>query len=378
MQGSRKGSQAPDMWKCFSRMTDPTTGKHPYEYLLSNRIFMSLRKLQPPRTLESRMQLCFLYRGFTSPAYRGWKIHPFPRSKSTGEEIVLMQGPKVALSPITNAMSVDVEDHFHTEMMSRVIPRANWNHLPCRVEQSTQVLFEQFERAGVRGTFFFLGWVADRFPALVRKAAQLGHEIACHSYWHRQVNTLTPDQFREDTARAKKTIEDAAGVRVIGYRAPSFSMIPGTEWAKEILAELGFLYDSSVHPIRHDLYGNHDAPRQPYRDKPAGLLEIPISTIRLFKNNYPFAGGGYFRLLPYGIVRWGIRQINMRESMPAVFYIHPWEIDVVRPFLTNERKIMMRQYIRIGNTLRGLNQMTTEFPFAPISEVYRQSLHKDF
>jgi polysaccharide deacetylase family protein (PEP-CTERM system associated) len=269
-----------------------------------------------------------------------------------------------------NAMSVDVEDHFQTEMMSRVIPRSQWKDVPCRVERNTRHLFELFEKHGMRGTFFFLGWVAEQYPKLVKEAVELGHEVACHSYWHKQVHTISPDEFREDSKRAKQCIEDAGGCRVFGYRAPSFSIVPGTEWATEILAELGFLYDSSVHPIPHDLYDNRNAPREPFRAGKSGLLEIPISTMRIGNSNYPFSGGGYFRLLPYGITRWAIGRLNRKEIKPAVFYIHPWEVDEHPPKFGHHWKTNLRQYIRTGNTSRALSRLLRDFRFAPMAEVF--------
>jgi polysaccharide deacetylase family protein (PEP-CTERM system associated) len=268
-----------------------------------------------------------------------------------------------------NVMSIDVEDHFHTEMMGRVVPRSAWSDLPCRVERNTRRLFELLEKRQTRATFFFLGWVAERYPGLVREAAQLGHEVACHSYWHRLVYTISPEEFREDTRRAKWQIEDAAGAEVLGYRAPSFSMIPGTDWATDILGELGFLYDSSVHPIAHDLYGNKNAPREPYQIGKTGLLEIPVSTIKMGHKNFPFSGGGYFRLLPYSIVRWGIARLNHQEERPAVFYIHPWEIDETRPKLTDDFRTNLRQYMRIGSTERALDRLLRDFHFSSICEV---------
>jgi polysaccharide deacetylase family protein (PEP-CTERM system associated) len=287
-----------------------------------------------------------------------------------------LEGKDALRSTLLNAMSVDVEDHFHTELMSRVVPRANWKGLPCRVEKNTRYLYGLFEKHGIRATFFFLGWVAEQYPSLVREAAKLGHEVACHSYWHRQVCAISPNEFREDTKRAKGNIEDASGVEVFGYRAPSFSMIPGTEWATEILGELGFLYDSSVHPIRHDLYNNPNASREPYRVGSTGLLEIPISTIRLGSNNYPFSGGGYFRLLPYPIVRWAIERLNRKEEKSVVFYIHPWEIDDDPPLLTHDRKTNFRQYMRIGSTDHALNHLLSDFQFASISQVFGRNIFR--
>jgi polysaccharide deacetylase family protein (PEP-CTERM system associated) len=269
-----------------------------------------------------------------------------------------------------NAISVDVEDYFHTEAMSKVVSRSNWEQMPSRVRQNTERLFQLFADHNVRGTFFFLGWVAERYPELVRRANQLGHEIACHSYWHRPIYTLSPSEFREDLRRAKAAIEDAAGTRVAGYRAPSFSMTQGTEWASDILAENGFVYDSSVHPIAHDLYDNRRAQRFPYQVAGTSLVQIPISTLRFGSRNLPFAGGGYFRSLPYPCVRWAIKRFNRTERKPAVFYIHPWEIDPEQPRLPASGRSRLRQYNGLDTTIAKLSQMLKEFSFAPIGEVF--------
>lgn len=271
-----------------------------------------------------------------------------------------------------NAMSVDVEDYFQTEAMAQIIPRNTWESTPSRIERNMKQIFELFSSHRVRSTFFFLGWVAERYPHLVSEARNLGHEIACHGYWHRPIYTLSPAEFREDTRRAKAVIEDAAGVSISGYRAPSFSLIPGTEWAADILAEAGFIYDSSVHPIAHDLYDNRRAPRQPYRLAGNRLLEIPISTVRWGKRNYPFSGGGYFRMLPYGYVRWAMRRINQLEG-PTVFYVHPWEIDPQQPRLTVSGRSAFRQYTRLDKTAGLLHRLLNEFSFGPLDEVFRGS-----
>jgi polysaccharide deacetylase family protein (PEP-CTERM system associated) len=273
-----------------------------------------------------------------------------------------------------NAMSVDVEDYFQTESMSQAVPRENWEGMSSRVERNTQRLFDLFAAHGVRGTFFFLGWVAERFPGLVKQAASRGHEVACHSYWHRPVFRLTPEEFREDTLRAKGIIEDTAGTAVRGYRAPSFSITPGKEWAADILAELGFWYDSSVHPIRHDFYDNHNAPRLPYHMQGKPLLEIPIATLRLAANNFPMAGGGYFRALPYPCVRWGIRRFNRLEQRPAVFYIHPWEIDPEQPRIAAKTKSVARQYAGLATTWNKLDRLCADFRFVPMVEAFRDEL----
>jgi|SRR5580704_1837646 polysaccharide deacetylase family protein (PEP-CTERM system associated) len=275
---------------------------------------------------------------------------------------------------ICNAMSVDVEDYFQTEAMSKVVPRSDWDQMPCRVERDTEHLFDLFAAGGVRGTFFFLGWVAERYPRLVRKARDLGHEIGCHSYWHRPIYTLSPAEFREDTHRAKAVIEDAGGVRIEAYRAPSFSMTPGTEWAADILGEAGFTYDSSVHPVAHDLYGNRHAPRKPYRVAKTGLVEIPISTIQMGQQRLPFCGGGYFRMLPFSYVCWGIRRLNRGEKQPAVFYIHPWEFDPEQPRLAASRRSRFRQYTGLSKTAKNLGRLCEQFLFAPMKEAFSDQL----
>jgi polysaccharide deacetylase family protein (PEP-CTERM system associated) len=280
--------------------------------------------------------------------------------------------PKDAVLRTINAISVDVEDYFQTEAMTRVIPRNTWESTPSRIERNMKQILELFSAHCVRGTFFFLGWVAERYPHLVRETRDLGHEIACHSYWHRPIYTLSPAEFREDTHRAKAVIEDAAGAGISGYRAPSFSLTPGTEWAADILAQAGFAYDSSVHPIAHDLYENRHAPRHPYRLARNLLLEIPISTVRWGKRNYPFSGGGYFRVLPYRYVRWAMRRVNQLEG-PAVFYLHPWEIDPEQPRLTTSGRSAFRQYTRLDKTAGLLSRLLTEFSFGPLEEVFAEA-----
>lgn len=275
-----------------------------------------------------------------------------------------------------NAMSVDVEDYYHTEAMSACVPRESWNAMQSRVERSTEQLFELFATYNVRSTFFFLGWVADRYPKLVAAAKGLGHEIGCHSYWHRPIYTLSPDEFREDTHRAKSVIEDAAGVRLSGYRAPSFSLTAGTEWAVDILAEAGFTYDSSVHPIAHDLYDNRNALRYPHRFSRTTLVEIPISTIQFGKTTLPFSGGGYFRILPYAYTSWAMRRTNGVEKKPGNFYLHPWEIDLRQPRLPVNFRSRFRQYTGLRKTMVRLEHLLTDFAFAPISEVFSELLNQ--
>lgn len=273
------------------------------------------------------------------------------------------------------AMSVDVEDYYHTEAMSKAVNRSLWDRMPSRVVQNTEKLLNIFSERGVRGTFFVLGWVAERFPALVQQIVRGGHEVGCHSFWHRPIYTLSREEFREDTRRAKEAVEDAAQTPIRAYRAPSFSLTKGTEWAARILVEEGFEYDSSVHPVRHDLYDNRNAPRQPYRMCDGALLEIPISTVRLGGTNLPVAGGGYFRMLPYAYVRWGLNSYWKSERQPGIFYIHPWEIDPEQPRLEAKWRSRFRQYTGLGRVQKNLNRIIGDFRFFPIREVFAKELH---
>jgi polysaccharide deacetylase family protein (PEP-CTERM system associated) len=269
---------------------------------------------------------------------------------------------------IRNAISVDVEDYFHAEALASASKRERWDTFPRRVVENTLKLYEIFDQAGVKGTFFFLGWVAERHPELVKQAVAAGHEIACHSHWHRAVFRMTPEQFREDTLCAKKTIEDIAGVQVVGYRAPSFSITKDVPWAHEILAELGFVYDSSVNPIRHGFYGNHEAPRTAHA-LPCGLLELPITTWSKFGQNVPAGGGAYLRVLPYPLVANGIRQMNS-YSQPAMIYLHPWEIDHQQPRLDVSRMSKFRHYTNLDKMEQKFTRLLTEFPFTTIREAF--------
>jgi polysaccharide deacetylase family protein (PEP-CTERM system associated) len=265
----------------------------------------------------------------------------------------------------TNAMSVDVEDYFQTEAMSAVAPRTRWDTFTPHVEANTSALFELFAQYQVRATFFFLGWVAERFPQVVRQAHELGHEVGCHSYWHHPVFRMSSDEFTQDTCRARNVIQDATGAPVRGYRAPNFSINPSVPWAYPILEELGFEYDSSVNPIHHDLYGNHLARRHPYLVGEK-LIEIPVATWRIFNQNVPVAGGAYLRILPYALMRHGIRSINMKEKAPAVLYMHPWEIDDSQPRLEVSWKSRTRQYSGLAGMKAKLERLLRDFTLASI------------
>lgn len=274
----------------------------------------------------------------------------------------------------TNAISVDVEDYFQTEAMAAVAPRTHWDSFPARVEANTCELFELFARYQVHATFFFLGWVAERFPQVVRKAHELGHEVGCHSYWHHPVFRMTSDEFREDTYRARNVIQEATGAPVKGYRAPSFSINQSVPWAYPILEELGFEYDSSIYPIRHELYGNHRAQRHPYLAG-ANLIEIPVATWRVFKQNVPVGGGAYLRILPYALMKHGICSINKKENAPVVLYIHPWEIDDSQPRLQASWKSRMRQYTGLAGMQSKLERLLQDFTLDSIYDTIYLPLH---
>jgi polysaccharide deacetylase family protein (PEP-CTERM system associated) len=277
--------------------------------------------------------------------------------------------------PIVNAMSVDVEDYFHVSVFDGIVPRAEWDRMDSRVVANTRRLLAIFDEFRVKSTFFVLGWVADRFPGLVKEIAGAGHEIASHGYAHRLIYDQTPDAFREDVRRAKALLEDASGQNVVGYRAPSYSITPKSLWALDILADEGYEYDSSIFPIRHDRYGIPVSDRKPYRiRRPVGTLtEVPGSTTRLGPLNLPIAGGGYFRLLPYWWARWGISRVNRLEQQPVVFYLHPWEIDPDQPRLAAGRLSRLRHYRNLAQTEDRLRQLLTDFRFDTIASLIQRA-----
>ena len=274
-------------------------------------------------------------------------------------------------APIVNAMSVDVEEYFHASALERVAPRSTWDTLPSRVVPMTERLLEMFAAHGVTATFFVLGWVAERYPALVRSIVNAGHELASHGYWHQVIYTIAPDEFRADVRRSKQVLEDCSGRAVVGYRAPSFSITRRSLWALDILLEEGFTYDSSIFPVRHDRYGIPEAPRHAYSlPRPAGTLtEVPPSTVTIAGQNLAVAGGGYFRLLPYAWTRAGISRLNRQEDRPAIFYLHPWEVDPEQPRLALGRLAGLRHYGNLATTQQKLERLLGAFRFGPIRDV---------
>jgi len=274
--------------------------------------------------------------------------------------------------PVTNALSVDVEDYFQVQALAPVFPRSAWEHCPSRVERNTDRLLQLFDDAGVKATFFTLGWIAERYPRLIRRIAEAGHELASHGYEHARVDSQTPEAFRADVRRSRRILEEAGGCAVRGYRAATFSVGPKTPWAWRVLEEEGFTYSSSVYPVARDNYGVPDAPRGPYRpDGAQRLTEIPISTVRLFRRNLPCGGGGYFRLLPYGLSRAAIGRINAGEHRPAVFYIHPWEVDPEQPRARGAPlKSQLRHYVNLSRTAGRLERLLADFRWDRIDRVF--------
>ena len=277
---------------------------------------------------------------------------------------------------MTNAMSIDVEDYFHVSVFDGIVPRHEWAKMESRVVANTTRILDIFNEFGVRSTFFVLGWVAERHPDLVRAIADRGHEIASHGYAHRLVYDQTRSAFRDDVRRAKQLLEEASGRRVIGYRAPSYSITPRSLWAIDVLLEEGYLYDSSIFPIRHDRYGIPVSGRAPYPiERPGGtLVEVPASTTRIGPLNLPVGGGGYFRILPYGWTHWGIARVNRLERRPAVFYLHPWEIDPEQPRLEAGRLSRFRHYRNLEHTEGRLRALLRDFRFDTIGALVVETL----
>lgn len=272
---------------------------------------------------------------------------------------------------IVNAFTVDVEDYFHAEALAQAVPPQNWEGFEYRAERNTHRILELLDRASVRGTFFLLGWVAKRSPGLVREIHAAGHEVACHGENHQLIYRQSRDTFSRETREAKARLEGLTGVSVCGYRAASYSITNDSLWALEVLEELGFKYDSSIFPIRHDLYGIPDAPRFPYRPGSGALLEVPITTVQVLGQRLPCGGGGYFRLLPYTVFRTGLRRVNGLDRQPAVFYCHPWEIDPGQPRVAGlSLRSRFRHYLNLHRMQRRLERLLADFRWGRMDEVF--------
>ena len=276
-----------------------------------------------------------------------------------------------------NALTVDLEDYFHVSAFAGKVSLEDWDSYPSRVEENTDRLLALLAEHNCLATFFVLGWVAEKKPAVVARVAAAGHEIACHSLLHRRVFDLTPQEFREDTRRAKSVIEDVTGQRVAGYRAPSFSVVKKSLWALEILAEEGFQYDSSVFPVDHPSYGIPDAPRTPYFINTASgrILEFPMPTLTIGSMRAPIGGGAYLRLLPYRYTRWAIRHLNERESFPVCVYIHPWELDPQQPRMGGSLSARVRHYFGLHGTEGKLRKLVRDVEFCPLATLIKQLGH---
>lgn len=271
-----------------------------------------------------------------------------------------------------NAMTVDVEDYFHVSAFEPYISRAMWDSLPCRVEYNTDRILELFLENNVKATFFTLGWVAERYPDMIKRIVTNGHELACHGYSHVRATCQTPEEFRADVSRAKALLEDIGGGRVKGYRAASYSIGAGNLWALQVLEELGFEYSSSIYPVRHDLYGMPEAQRFAFRPENAPtLLEVPISTVAIGKKNFPCGGGGFFRLLPYSVSRWAIQWVNKFDRQASVFYFHPWEIDPDQPRQSGlDSKTRIRHYLNLSRMEARLRRLLKDFQWNTMEGVF--------
>jgi len=281
-----------------------------------------------------------------------------------------------ATGAVINAITVDVEEHFQVSGFADVVPRDTWDSHPTRVVANTTHLLDLMDKSSVKATFFVLGWVAERHPALVPEIARRGHEIGSHGYSHRLIYQQSPTEFRAETERSRRVLQDQSGQSVVGYRAASFSIDGRNLWALDALAEAGFLYDSSIFPVVHDRYGMPGAPRRIHRlTTPAGaqLIEVPPSTLALGRMTLPVAGGGYLRLVPLAITRRIVAHLNRRERMAAVVYVHPWEIDVAQPRIRARWSNRFRHYTGLRGTESKLGTLLREFRFGPLRDVIREA-----
>jgi polysaccharide deacetylase family protein (PEP-CTERM system associated) len=273
-------------------------------------------------------------------------------------------------APITNALTIDVEDYFQVSAFAPYIRRQDWDTRECRVERNVERILELLAERDIKATFFTLGWIAQRYPQLVRRIVAAGHELASHGYGHERASDLSEAAFSQDIVRAKKLLEDLAGSAVLGYRAPSFSIGVGNLWAFDALARAGYRYSSSIYPIKHDHYGMPDSPRFAYR-LACGLLEVPVTTLRVMNRNLPSSGGGWFRLMPYALSRWMLKRVNREDGEAAIFYFHPWEIDAGQPRIPGiDMKTRFRHYVNIGRTERRLRSLLGDFSWGRMDQIF--------
>jgi len=290
-----------------------------------------------------------------------------------------------------NALSIDLEDYFQVEAFASRINYNEWDNYPCRIKQNTKKILNILDDYQIKATFFCLGWIAKRYPSLIKNIAQRGHEVASHGYAHKPIYKQSPKEFKEDIKRTKNILEDITGKPVFGYRAPTYSITQKTLWALEILAEEGYKYDSSIFPIRHDLYGIPNAPRFPFvvtfqhshvtrfniqtcklANLPTCQLlrEFPLTTLRILNINIPIAGGGYFRLFPYAFIKNALKYINIKEKKPFVFYLHPWELDPNQPRINHiPWRSRFRHYVNLGKTEKKFKKLLSDFRFTTVLKV---------
>lgn len=275
-------------------------------------------------------------------------------------------------TPIRNAMTVDVEDYFQVSAFAAHIPRESWETMPCRVERNIDRILALLDEKQAKATFFTLGWIAERYPAMVKHIVSNGHELASHGWAHQRVSDQKPQEFLDDIVRSKALLEDISGQKVLGYRAPSFSIGSKTLWALDLLEEAGYRYSSSIYPIQHDHYGMPDAPRFAFYPKNnGGLLELPITTACLFKRNIPAGGGGYFRLWPYTFSHWLLQRINHLEKHSAIFYFHPWEIDYEQPRQQGiNAKTKFRHYFNLRHMEGRIKALTRDFSWDRMDRIF--------
>ncbi|MEI6145258.1 MAG: XrtA system polysaccharide deacetylase [Methylococcales bacterium] len=271
-----------------------------------------------------------------------------------------------------NAMSIDVEDYFQVSAFEPYITKNQWDNLPHRVENNTHKILDILEDRQIKATFFTLGWVAERYPSIVKRIVADGHELACHGYEHIRVTEQTPDQFRSDVYKAKNILEQQSGKEIKGYRAASYSIGASNLWALNVLQEMGFKYSSSIYPVKHDLYGMPEAPRfmfEPLQN--LDFKEIPITTVRMGTKNWPCGGGGFFRFYPYALSKWALNRVNQQEQKPAIFYFHPWEIDPNQPRQNGlSLKTKTRHYLNLHKMEARLNQLLTDFKWDTMENVF--------
>ena len=271
-----------------------------------------------------------------------------------------------------NAMTVDVEDYFQVSAFANTISRDSWDSLPCRVENNIARILAIFAEHNIKATFFTLGWIAERYPAMIRSIVAQGHELASHGYGHLRASDQTRAELADDIGRSKTLLEDLSGVEVLGYRAPSFSIGTQNMWALDVLSEQGYRYSSSIYPVKHDHYGVPDAPRFAYHPNgPEGVLEVPVSTVRFGEKNYPAGGGGFFRFFPYSMSRWLLRRVNERDNQAAIFYFHPWELDPQQPRQSGgSAKTRFRHYVNLHRTDDRIKSLAADFQWDRMDRIF--------